>query len=51
MKLNIKNTFIEELPADPVLDNNRRQVKEACFSYVTPKKQRNQSFYTFLMKC
>ncbi|WP_339921918.1 YdiU family protein [uncultured Cyclobacterium sp.] len=38
MKLNIKNSFIEKLPADPVLDNNRRQVKEACFSYVTPKK-------------
>jgi uncharacterized protein YdiU (UPF0061 family) len=37
MKLNIKNTFIEELPADHVLDNSRRQVKSACFSYVRPK--------------
>jgi len=38
MKLNIKNTFIEKLPADPVLDNSRRQVKSACFSYVRPKQ-------------
>jgi len=38
MKLNIKNTFIKELPSDPVLENTRRQVLEACFSYVTPKK-------------
>lgn len=37
MKLNIKNTFIKELPADPVLDNSRRQVKKACFSFVSPK--------------
>nr|WP_321232242.1 YdiU family protein [uncultured Psychroserpens sp.] len=37
MKLNLKKTFIETLPADPVLDNSRRQVKEACFSYVIPK--------------
>ena len=38
MKLNIKNTFTNELPADPVLKNTRRQVHKACFSYVTPKK-------------
>ncbi len=38
MNLNIKDTFNKELPADPVLENGRRQVKEACFSYVTPKK-------------
>ena len=38
MKLNIKDTFNVELPGDPILENSRRQVKEACFSFVTPKK-------------
>lgn len=38
MKLNIHTTFSKELPADTVLENNRRQVLNACFSYVTPKK-------------
>ena len=38
MNLNIKDTFNRELPADPILENTRRQVKEACFSFVTPKK-------------
>ncbi|WP_299217190.1 protein adenylyltransferase SelO [uncultured Aquimarina sp.] len=41
MKLNINNTFSEELPSDPVLENSRRQVRNACFSYVTPKKTSN----------
>ncbi|KAA5828025.1 YdiU family protein [Algibacter amylolyticus] len=38
MKLNIKDTFNTKLPADPVLENTRRQVTKACFSYVTPKQ-------------
>lgn len=38
MKLNIQDTFNKELPADPILENTRRQVKNVCFSYVTPKK-------------
>lgn len=38
MKLNIVNHFTEQLPADPILENTRRQVPEACFSYVMPKK-------------
>jgi uncharacterized protein YdiU (UPF0061 family) len=38
MNLNIKNTFINKLPADPITKNTRRQVKEACFSLVTPKQ-------------
>ncbi|MGR7813140.1 protein adenylyltransferase SelO [Lacinutrix undariae] len=37
MKLNINNTFTQELPADFNLENSRRQVENACFSYVTPK--------------
>lgn len=38
MKLNLKNTFITELPADSNLENSRRQVEEAVFSYVTTKQ-------------
>lgn len=38
IKLNIQDTFNKELPADPILENSRRQVKEAFFSYVIPKK-------------
>ena len=38
MKLNIKNTFTTELPADVVKENTRRQVENAAFSYVLPKK-------------
>lgn len=38
MKLNIKNKFNIELPADPIFENTRRQVAKACFSYVTPKQ-------------
>lgn len=38
MKLNLHNSFTKELPADSNLNNTRRQVYKACFSYVTPKK-------------
>lgn len=38
MQLNIKDRFNKELPADPILENSRRQVEKACFSYVTPKQ-------------
>ncbi len=41
LKFNIQNTFTKELPADPIQENTRRQVTEACFSYVTPKKTSN----------
>lgn len=37
MNLKIADTFNKELPADPNLSNSRRQVFEACFSYVTPR--------------
>ncbi len=37
MKLNIQDTFNKELPADPITANTRRQVFEACYSFVTPK--------------
>ena len=38
MNLNIANTFTSELPADSNLENTRRQVTEAVFSYANPKK-------------
>lgn len=41
MKLNIKDTFNNQLPADPILENTRRQVANACFSFVTPKQTSN----------
>ena len=37
MNLNLKNTFNVELPADPELNNTRRKVHQAAFSYVTPR--------------
>ena len=39
--LPINDTFTEELPSDPLLENTRRQVPNACYSYVTPKKTDN----------
>ena len=41
MKLNIQDTFTNQLPADKILENSRRQVLDACFSFVTPKKTAN----------
>lgn len=37
MILNIQDSFNKELPADAIRDKTRRQVKDACFSYVTPR--------------
>ncbi len=36
MQLQLDDTFNKELPADPILENSRRQVTEACFSFVNP---------------
>ncbi|WP_248722079.1 YdiU family protein [Seonamhaeicola sp. ML3] len=41
MKLHIKDKFNVELPADTILENSRRQVSKACFSFVIPKKTAN----------
>jgi serine/tyrosine/threonine adenylyltransferase len=38
MKLNLNDTFNKKLPADPITKNYVRQVTNAAFSYVTPKK-------------
>ena len=38
MNLNIKDTFTTDLPADSNLENSRRQVENAAFSFANPKK-------------
>ncbi len=35
-QLPFDNTFVRELPADPVKENYRRQVTEGCYSFVQP---------------
>jgi uncharacterized protein YdiU (UPF0061 family) len=35
-KLPFDNAFMRELPADPVTDNTRRQVRRACYTPVVP---------------
>ncbi len=34
--LRFENTFVANLPADPVLDNRPRQVRDACYTRVDP---------------
>jgi uncharacterized protein YdiU (UPF0061 family) len=41
LKLNLKKTFIDNLPSDKILENSRRQVPEAVYSIVKPKKTAN----------
>nr|WP_240042722.1 YdiU family protein [Maribacter aurantiacus] len=41
IKLNIRDKFNKELPSDPRTDTARRQVTEACFSFVRPKEPGN----------
>ena len=42
-ELNINSTFSSELPADPIEGSARRQVENACFSFVEPTKISNPS--------
>jgi serine/tyrosine/threonine adenylyltransferase len=35
-ELQFDNRFVRELPADPIIDNYRRQVANACYSFVNP---------------
>ncbi len=39
--LKINDRFLQELPADPERTQSRRQVKEACYSYATPRIPEN----------
>ncbi|WKL45653.1 MULTISPECIES: YdiU family protein [unclassified Flavobacterium] len=43
MKLHLQNNFIAELPADTSDINMPRQVQQACYSFVLPKKPSNPS--------
>lgn len=43
MKLHIQNNFTSELPADVAQINEPRQVHNACYSFVEPKKPSNPS--------
>ena len=38
MEFKIDNSFIDNLPADENIENNRRQVFNACYSFVLPQK-------------
>lgn len=38
MNLNFDNRFVNQLPADPNTENTRRQVNNACYSFVGPIK-------------
>ncbi|MGE0785064.1 MAG: YdiU family protein [Sandaracinaceae bacterium] len=37
-RLRFDNVFCRELPADPIAENRRRQVRGACFSWVEPTR-------------
>lgn len=41
MQFNIHDTFNKKLPADLDLSNTRRQVFNACYSFVIPKATSN----------
>ena len=43
MNITLKNSFTDQLPADPNLENSRRQVLESVYSFVTPIKTSNPS--------
>jgi len=43
MNLNIQDKFNKELPAYPNKNNSRRQVLNACFSFVRSIKPKNSS--------
>ncbi len=47
MKINIKDTFNKELKADSDLTNSRRQVVNACYSFVTPRIPSNPKLIHF----
>lgn len=37
-ELTFDNRLVNELPADPIIDNYRRQVANACYSFVNPSE-------------
>ena len=48
-KVNLtKQKIINQLPADPDLKNERRQVKNACFSFVHPRKTSKPTMISYM---
>ena len=47
MDFNINNTFITQLPGDQEIANTRRQVDEACYSFVKPTKTESPELVHF----
>ena len=45
--LNFDNRFSTELPADEIITNQRRQVQNACFSWVKPTEVAAPSLVSF----
>jgi uncharacterized protein YdiU (UPF0061 family) len=45
--LTFDNRFLRDLPADPITENTRRQVHQACYSYVQPTKVCSPSLLAF----
>lgn len=47
MKLKFDNRFVDELPADPLADNTRRQVHNAAYSLVEPAQVSNPRLISY----
>lgn len=45
--LQFHNRFVEELPADPSSENRRRQVENACYTFVNPTPVRQPSLVAY----
>ena len=45
--LTFDNRFTRDLPADPITENTRRQVHNACYSYVEPTQVSSPALLAF----
>ena len=45
--LKFNNRFIDELPADPETDSARRQVHNACYSFIEPTSVKAPSLVSY----
>ena len=45
--IHFDSSFVDNLPADPVQKNYRREVTGACYSFTKPKKTRQPSLITY----
>ena len=49
IKLNIKDTFTQELPADANLENTRRQVEEAVNTLINKNNAESDKAFSWFM--